>query len=100
MTQGYRIYVQVLPPGEYNTKGFAYEVDAFMAEDFKWVPYDLCSDSMTALIAGGVTSRQAARIDADREKLAKDISNGLTNAIMKALKSRDLENGYKKEPQA
>lgn len=99
MTTHHQIHVRFIPANDFKPIEVGYSVDAFVAQDHGWGPYDLCRDAMTAMIADGVTRLGAARIDADREKLAKDIANGLTNAIMKALKSRDLENGYRKETQ-
>jgi hypothetical protein len=93
MNTNYKFYLQVqMPKGE--SKASAFEVDAFVAREAKWSPYDLCSDAMTAAIADGVTSLGAERIDAEREKLAAEISRKLMAHIMDAIKSRDLRNGY------
>lgn len=73
----------------------AFNVDAFVAREAEWNPYDLCSDSMTAAIAGGVTQLGAQRIDSERQKLAAEVSKLLTEHILNAIKSRDLRNGYK-----
>ena len=93
MNTNYKFHLHVTLPN-YDTRASAFEVDAFVAREAKWEPYDLCSDAMTAAIADGVTSLGAERIDAEREKLAADISRQLTAHIMKAIKSRDLRNGY------
>lgn len=87
----FRLYVE-MPNGK--QKASAFNVDAYVARDAGWEPYDLCSDAMTAAIADGVTSLGAARIDAEREKLAAEISRLMTAHIMDAIKSRDLRNGY------
>ncbi len=93
MNTQYRFRLSVeMPNGE--QKHSAFNVDAYMARAAKWDPYDLCSDSMTAAIADGVTSLGAAKIDAEREKLATEIACVLTKHIMDAIKSRDLRNGY------
>ncbi len=73
----------------------AFEVEAFVARESEWNPYDLCSDAVTAMLAGGVTSYGAARIDVEREKLAKEVSRALTLHILKSIQTRDLRNGYK-----
>jgi len=93
MNTNYKFHLHVTLPN-YDTRASAFEVDAFVAREAKWEPYDLCSDAMTAAIAGGVTSLGAERIDAEREKLAAEISRQLTAHIMAAIKSRDLRNGY------
>ena len=85
----FTLYVET-PDGD--RKAMAFNVAAYLAEEFK--PYDLCSDAVTAIIAGGVTGYGADRIDAEREKLAADISRNLTRAIMKAIKADDKRNGY------
>ena len=93
MNTEYRFHLRVaMPTGEHIASAF--NVDAYVAREAKWDRYDLCSDALTAAIAGGVTSLGAQRIDAEREKLAAEISRQLTAHIMAALKSRDLRNGY------
>lgn len=87
----FRIYVET-PSGDQKASGF--EVNAFVAQEAQWNPYDLCSDLMTAAMADGVTRSMAERIDVEREKLAAEISRQLTEHIMRAIKSRDLRNGY------
>jgi hypothetical protein len=96
MNTNYRFCLHVeMPKGE--RKVSAFEVDAYVGRDAKWDPYDLCSDEITAALANGVTSLGAERIDAEREKLAKEISKHVTAHIMNAIKSRDLCNGYVQE---
>jgi hypothetical protein len=90
----FRLYVTT-PMGTQMCSAF--NVEAFVANDFGWKPYDLCSDSFTASMSGGVTHSQAMRIDNDREALAKQISESLTQRIMKSIKSEDLRNGYKQK---
>lgn len=81
------------PNGKIHVQAF--DVDAFAAKQFE--PYDLCSDPLTAMMAGGVLPSGSARINADRERLAKQISTALTEGILKAIKSRDLHNGYEQK---
>lgn len=90
-TYKFRLYVQT---PDHQEKCSAFDVDAYVAREAGWEPYDLCSDAMTAAIADGVTSLGAQRIDTEREKLAADISRQLTAHIMNAIKARDLRNGY------
>jgi len=90
-TYKFRLYVQTPDNQEMRS---AFDVDAHVARDAGWEPYDLCGDAMTAAIADGVTSLGAQRIDTEREKLAADISRQLTAHIMTAIKARDLRNGY------
>jgi hypothetical protein len=90
-TYKFRLYVET---PDCQEKCSAFDVDAYVARDAGWEPYDLCSDAMTAAMADGVTSRGAERIDAEREKLAAEISRQLTAHIMNAIKARDLRNGY------
>lgn len=94
MNTNYRFHLTVEMPNGYDRKYSAFEVAAFVAQQAKWDRYDLCSDAMTAALADGVTSLGAERIDAEREKLAKDVAERLTEHIMNAIKSRDLRNGY------
>jgi hypothetical protein len=96
MNTKYKFYFSVLLP-DYIKKSVAFELDAYEAREARWDPYDLCSDAMTAAIAGGITPLGARRIDTQREKLAAHIAPLLTDSIMKALKSRDLINGYEQE---
>ena len=84
-----------MPNGE--SKAWRFNVDAYLARDAKWEPYDLCSDAVTAAMADGVTSLGAQRIDEDREKLAEEIARHICTGIMAQLKSRDLRNGYPQE---
>lgn len=90
-TYKFRLFVQT---PDHQEKRSAFDVDAYVARDAGWEPYDLCSDAMTAAIADGVTGLGAQRIDAEREKLAADIARQLTAHIMDAIKARDLRNGY------
>jgi len=46
------------------------------------------------MMAGGVMSMGAARIDTDRKRLAEQVSAALTDGILTAIKGRDLRNGY------
>lgn len=67
-----------------------------------WMPTPLPSLSITtyappplaAMMAGGVMDMVAARIDHARKRLAQTIGADLTEAILNAIKSRDLLNGY------
>lgn len=93
MNSNYKFRLYVETPN-HDQKAVFFEVDAFVAMDFKWSPIDVCSDFMTAHMAGGVTSMGAERIDVERKKLAAEISEKLTNHIMDSIKSRDLKNGY------
>lgn len=70
----------------------AFNVEAFAAKHLE--PYDLCSEPLTAMLAGGVMQLGAARIDTDRKQLAAQVSTALTEHILKAIKTRDLRNGY------
>lgn len=95
MNTNYRFYLTAISPNGSEQRS-SYEVYAFIASEYKWSPYDLCTDSMTAAIADGVTSLGAQRIDAEREKLAAEISRRLTEHIMRAIKTHDTVNGYAK----
>lgn len=96
MNTNFKFYLTVVTPtGEQRQSAF--QVEAFVAREAKWNRYDLCSDAVTACIVGGVTSLGAERIDAEREKLAADVSLQLTEHIMRAIKARDLRNGYAQE---
>lgn len=78
------------PDGKRHVEAF--NIEAYAAR--QWEPYDLCDNSLCAMMAGGVMKMGALRIDAEREKLAKQIAAKLTAAILKAIKARDLHNGY------
>jgi hypothetical protein len=99
MNTKYKFHLHVTLPN-YDTRASAFEVAAFVAREAKWQPHDVCSDAMTAAIVVGVTSLGAERIDAEREKLAADISRQLTAHIMAAIKSRDLRNGHPQNVQS
>ena len=81
------------PDGKRHHQDFI--VDAFSAPELE--PYDLCSDPLSAMAMGGVMRMGAARIDTDRRRLAEQISASLTDGILKAIKGRDLRNGYEQE---
>lgn len=92
MQTQYRFTLQVeCPDGKRHTHSI--DVDAFAAPQFD--RYDLCSELMSAMMAGGVMSMGAARIDTDRKHLADQISVFLTDCILESIKARDLRNGYK-----
>lgn len=91
MNTQYRFILHVeCPDGKRYTH--AVNVDAFDAPQFD--RYDLCSEPMSAMMAGGVMSMGAARIDTDRKQLAEQISASLTDGILESIKARDLRNGY------
>lgn len=94
MISKYQFLLYVQLPNSYERKATAFNVDAYVARESKWEPYDLCSDATTALIAGGVTGGIAERIDLEREKLAKEIAEHLTAHILKSIKAQDTHNGY------
>ncbi len=89
----FKFYLQVETP-DHQRKCSAFNVDAHIAKEAQWNRYDLCSDSFTAAMVGGVTSLGAERIDVEREKLAREIAEALTTHIMDAIKASDLRNGY------
>jgi hypothetical protein len=93
MSQNYKIHVYFETP-DGKRLAAVYQVEAFVAERADWQRYDVCRDATSALVYGGVTDERAARIDVEREKLAREISDQLTEHILKGLKSRDLRNGY------
>ena len=72
--------------------GQAFRVEANQAPQLS--RYDLCSDSMTALVTGGVIEQGARRIDTERKQLAAEIAQEVTEGILKAIKHYDLRNGY------
>lgn len=86
----FRLSVE-MPNGERVVSAF--NVAAHVAREFKWSRYDLCSDAVTATLVGGVDALGAKRIDAEREKLAAEVSRELTRHILDAIKSRDLRDG-------
>jgi hypothetical protein len=91
MTYRFRLYVETPDRQE---KISCFNVPAFVAEESGWIPQDVCDEPMTAFVMGGATRGMAARIDVEREKLARDISDQLTTHIMNSIKARDLRNGY------
>jgi hypothetical protein len=99
MNDKYRFRLTVETP-DHRHECSAFDVDAFIAKEAQWDRYDLCSDSFTAAIAGGVTSLGAQHIDVEREKLAKQIAEALTAHIMAAIKARDLRNGYEQNTES
>lgn len=82
------------PDGKRHATPF--DVDAHAATQFE--PYDLCSSSMAAGLAGGVMPQRASRIDVERRELAWQIARILTDNILEQIKSRDLRNGYEQTP--
>lgn len=98
MNSKYQFILYVQLPNSYERKATGFNLDAYVARESKWEPYDLCSDATTALIAGGVTGGMAERIDVEREKLAREIAENLTAHIMKTIKSQDTRNGYPQTP--
>lgn len=91
MNTRYRFVLLVTSPdGRTSRSGFA--VDAFEAPQLS--SYDLCSEPLSAMMAGGVLSTGAARIDADRKSLAQEIASKLANAILDGIKKGDTKNGY------
>lgn len=95
MRNQYRFTLSVeCPDGKRHVNAFA--VDAHSAPQLE--PYDLCSSPMGAGLAGGVMPQRAARIDVEREALAQQIANILTDNILEQIKSRDLRNGYEQTP--
>jgi hypothetical protein len=91
MNTQYRFTICVdCPDGKRHIQAF--NVDAFAAPQLE--PYDLCSEPLSAMMAGGVMRIGAARIDADRQRLAEQVSAALTDGILNAIKGRDLRNGY------
>lgn len=92
MNNLYKFILSVeMPNGERVVS--AIDVTAYVAREFKWGRYDLCSDADTATLVGGVDALGAKRIDAEREKLAAEVSRELTRRILDAIKSRDLRDG-------
>lgn len=83
------------PDGQRHIQDF--NVGAFAARQLD--PYDLCSEPLSAMMAGGVMQMGAARIDADRKRLAEQVAAALTDGILTAIKSRDLRNGYEQNAQ-
>ncbi len=81
------------PDGEWRTVVFA--IDERAAPELN--PYDLCSEPITPMAARRVMRMQADHIDKRRECLAQKVSAVLTNGIIKAIKSRDLRDGYKQK---
>ena len=93
MNSSYRFALQsTCPDGKRHT--YAFDVAAFIAPQFE--PYDFCTGAVTAMMAGGVMSMGAARIDTDRKRLAEEIADKITDGILEAIKARDLANGYEK----
>lgn len=91
MISQYQFHLSVTcPDGQRHTRAFI--VEAFSAPQFE--PYDMCSEPLTAMMAGGVMPTGAARIDTDRKRLAEQIAAKITEGILNAIKGRDLNNGY------
>ncbi len=78
------------PDGKQHIQAF--RVEAFAAPQF--AAYDLCSEPISAMLAGGVMRQEAARINTERKALAYEIATRLTEAILTALATQDLKNGY------
>jgi len=94
MNTRYRFELIVdMPSGE--QKQACFEVEALVAKECLWEPYDRCSDGLSFLAGLGVSEDGAKRIDTQREKLAQEIAGRLTAHIMAAIKSRDLRDGYR-----
>ena len=93
MTTRYRFELIVdMPSGE--QKQACFEVEALVAKECLWEPYDRCSDGLSFVAGLGVSEDGAKRIDAQRKELAKEIAGRLTAEIMDAIKSHDLRDGY------
>jgi len=76
-----------------------FSVDARCKQAKCLAQYDLCGDSMTAMLASGIIPEQAQRVDRERERLASYVSEKLTSQILEAIKINDTHNGYPKERQ-
>lgn len=91
MNSQYRFDLSVTDPNG-KTARRSFIVDAFEAPALK--PYDVCSEPLMAMLAGGVTERGAARIDSDRTRLVKEIALNLADSILSEIKQADTKNGY------
>jgi len=76
------------PDGKIHRRAFI--VDSEIPTPFK--SYDFCPDPAIARMVGGISS--TARIDTDRERLARQISTEVTEGILTSVKSQDTKNGY------
>lgn len=95
MNRDYRFILLVEHPENHTIYRSALNVDAYCAPFLR--PYDLCDRDFDAAMTGGVVKLGAARIDADRKKLAEEIAGQLTEKILESMKSQDTRNGYKQE---
>lgn len=99
MNRTYVFTLSVRPPASYETFVAEFSVDARCEQAKCLAPYDLCDDSMTAMLAGGIIPEQAQRVDRERERLSANIAQALTKQILEAIKINDTHNGYQKERQ-
>lgn len=70
-------------------------IDGPMMESF--MPLDVCSDRTTQAIYGTAPSELRRQLLA-RPDYAATLSRALADLLLKSMRSRDLQNGYPKEP--
>lgn len=88
----YTFHVCVVTPEGKEFRS-AFGVDTFVAVPLR--PVDMCTHPASAVFDGVyIHSPRAARIRADREGLANEISKRITHAFLEAIEKQDTKNGY------
>jgi hypothetical protein len=93
----YRITIIIdTPTGEMLASGI--EVHSYTASEAQWDPINEADSLETAWITGTTSPEKAKQFRNKRKQLASIITEQLADHIVAQLATRDLINGYKKDP--